>query len=173
MGWARSGTNAQRAESCIVGTGGSTTLHPNPDPNPNALSQTSCNTARAIKGNTNESTATNVYLYETWARPDIIYPHTNITTDPVTGAVLPGSGAATLYQSSLESMTADLHSAYYGLAASNHNFKGVAGVGDAFLLAVQGGLATRDPYAADALTDDLIDLWCGTTGCTPASTAPT
>ena len=36
---------------------------------------------------------------------------------------------------------------------------GIAPVGEAFLRAVQSGLATRDPYAADALGDDLIDLW--------------
>ncbi len=70
------GTAAQRAAACIAGTGGPA--------NPNALSQTACNTARTIRGNPNESTSTNVYLYETWARPDMIYPHTNTTTDPVT-----------------------------------------------------------------------------------------
>ena len=106
-----SGTAAQRAAACIAGTGGAA--------NPNSLSQTACNTARTIKGNPNESTATNVYLYETWARPDMIYPHTNTVTDPVTGAILPGSGAATLYEASLASMTADLHGSYFGLAASN------------------------------------------------------
>ena len=56
-------------------------------------------------------------------------------------------------------MTTDLHNAYFGLAASNSDFKGVAPVGDAFLLAVQSGKATGNPYAPDALTDGLIDLW--------------
>jgi hypothetical protein len=37
--------------------------------------------------------------------------------------------------------------------------KGIIPVGQAFLTAVQAGLATRDMYADDALTDDLIDLW--------------
>ena len=153
------GTAAVRAEACIVGTGGSTTLHPNANPNPNALSQTACNTARTIKGNANESLATKVYLYETWARPDMVYAHTNTVTDPVTGAILPGSGAATLYEPSLQAMTTDLHNGYYGLAASNPDFAGVAGVGDAFMAAVQAGIATANPYAADAGTDGLIDLW--------------
>jgi len=145
------GSAAVRAALCIAGTGGPA--------NPNALSQTACNTARTIKGNPNESTATDVYLYQTWARPDMIYPHTNTVTDPVTGAILPGSGAATLWQPSLQAMTTDLHNAYFGLAASNSDFKGVAPVGDAFLLAVQSGKATGNPYAPDALTDGLIDLW--------------
>jgi len=35
----------------------------------------------------------------------------------------------------------------------------VAPVGDAFMLAVQMGLATRNPYAANAQSDGLIDLW--------------
>jgi hypothetical protein len=35
----------------------------------------------------------------------------------------------------------------------------VAGVGDAFLRAVQSGIATRNPYAADAQSDGLLDLW--------------
>src|SRR4029453_1166018 len=73
--------------------------------------------------------------------------------------ILPGVGAATLWQTSLEAMTADLHNAYFGLAASNPDYKGVAPVGDAFMRAVQMGWATRDPYAANALTDGLIDLW--------------
>jgi len=145
------GSAAVRAALCIAGTGGPA--------NPNALSQTACNTARTIKGNPNESTATDVYLYQTWARPDMIYPHTNTVTDPMTGAILPGSGAATLWQPSLQAMTTDLHNAYFGLAASNSDFKGVAPVGDAFLLAVQSGKVTGNPYAPDALTDGLIDLW--------------
>jgi hypothetical protein len=32
-------------------------------------------------------------------------------------------------------------------------------VGEAFLRAVTGGVATRDMYAADAKTDGLVDLW--------------
>ncbi len=146
-----SGSAAVRAAACVAGTGGAA--------NPNSLSQTACNTARTIKANANENAAAQVYLYETWARPDMVYAHTNTTTDPNTGAILPGSGAATLYQPSLEAMTTDLHNAYFGLAASNTDFAGVAAVGDAFLLAVQQGVATRNPYASDATTDGLMDLW--------------
>lgn len=151
FGGPATGTAVARAAACIAGTGGPA--------NPNALSQTACNTARTVKGNPNESLATKVYLYQTWARPDMIYAHTSTTTDPVTGAILPGAGAATLYEPSLEAMTTDLHNAYFGLAASNADFQGVAPVGDAFLRAVQRGVATRNPYAANATTDGLIDLW--------------
>lgn len=145
------GTPTQMAAACVAGTGGAS--------NPNSLSRTACNLARTIKANTNENAAAQVFLYQTWARPDMVYAHTNTVTDPTTGAVLPGSGAATLYQPSLEAMTADLHNAYFGLAASNTDFAGVAAVGDAFLMAVQQGVATRNPYAADAASDGLIDLW--------------
>ena len=75
----------------------------------------------------------------------MIYPHTNTITDPVTGAILPGSGAAKLWQPSLDAMTTDLHNAYFGLAASNADVKAVAPVGDAFQRAVQNGKATANP----------------------------
>jgi hypothetical protein len=101
-----------------------------------------------------------VYLYQTWARPDMIYPTRTRSRDPVTGAILPGSGAATLWEPSLDAMTTNLHNAYFGLAASNPDFKAVAPVGDAFLArraepARRRGIPTR----ANALTDGLIDLW--------------
>jgi hypothetical protein len=120
------------------------------------------NTLRNIKANPNENAAANVYLYETWARPDMIYPHTRTVTDPVTGAITLGVGAATTYYNdnpTLEAMTADLRNGYFGVAAANPRIKGVAPVGDAFLRAVQEGVATRNPYAGDAFTDGLVDLW--------------
>jgi hypothetical protein len=148
------GSAAVRSANCRSGSGGSTG-------NPNALSQGACNTARTIRGNANENAAAQVFLYQTWARPDMIYGPANTVTDPVTGAVMPdpAGGTEPIFQASLEAMTADLHSAYFGLAASNPDFAGVAAVGDAFLRAVQSGMATRNPYAPDALSDRLIDLW--------------
>jgi hypothetical protein len=146
------GSAAVRAAQCIAGSGGATG-------NPNALSQASCNAARTLKGNANENANAEVFLYQTWATPDNIYPHIKPVIDPVTGAVLPGTVAETLWQPSLEAMTQDLHDAYFGLAASNPDFAGVAAVGDAFLMAVQSGIATRNPYASDAASDGLIDLW--------------
>jgi hypothetical protein len=146
------GTPAERAALCIAGSGGSTG-------NPNALSRASCNAERKLRGNANENAAAEVFLYQTWATPDNIYPHIRPVIDSVTGAVLPGTVAETLWQPSLEAMTEDLHNAYFGLAAANPDFAGVAAVGDAFLMAVQSGIATRNPYASDAASDGLIDLW--------------
>nr|MBA3624255.1 PEP-CTERM sorting domain-containing protein [Methylibium sp.] len=66
---------------------------------------------------------------------------------------------ATSFYPTLEAMTADLHDAYFDLAASNPGFAGVAPVSDSFMSAVASGIATRDLYAPDAGSDGLIDLW--------------
>lgn len=125
------------------------------------------NTLRTIKANTRESADTKLYLYQTWARPDMIHPHTATVTNPTTGAITPGSGAATTYYNdnpTLEAMTADLRAGYQlaydqSRGDGTTGFAGIAPVGQAFLTAVQAGVATRNPYAADALTDGRIDLW--------------
>jgi MYXO-CTERM domain-containing protein len=118
-----------------------------------------CNLLRSVPANPNAGAATDVYLYQTWARPNLINAPFTTVTDPVTGAVSFTTTPAPSFYSSLEEMTADLHDAYFGLAGSNPAFESVAPVGDAFLAAVTSGVATRDMYAADALTDGLIDLW--------------
>lgn len=118
-----------------------------------------CGTLRTIGANPNASADTDVYLYQTWARPNLVNAPFTTVTDPVTGAISFTSTPATSFYPSLAAMTADLHNAYFGLAAANPNFAGVAPVGDAFLRAVQAGVATGNMYAPNALTDGLIDLW--------------
>ena len=118
-----------------------------------------CNLLRAVPANPNARATTDVYLYQTWARPNLINAPFTTVTDPVTGAVSFTTTPAPSFYPSLEAMTDDLHDAYFGLAASDPDFKGVAPVGDAFLRAVTGGVATRDLYSAGALTDGLVDLW--------------
>lgn len=113
----------------------------------------------SIPANPNANTATDVYLYETWARPNLVVGAQVATTNDTTGVVTTTTTTAPEYYASLEDMTADLRAAYEGLAAANPIFKGVAPVGAAFLNAVQNGTATRNPYAADAGTDGKIDLW--------------
>jgi len=122
-------------------------------------SQTSCGTLRTITGNPNANSAAQVYLYETWARPNLINGGFVTNTDPTTGAVTRTTTPITGPYASLEEMTADLRAAYGGLAANNPLFAGVAPAGDAFLLAVQNGVATRNMFASDAATDGKIDLW--------------
>ena len=113
----------------------------------------------AIPANPNANAATDVYLYETWARPNMVAGALVANTNDTTGAVTTTTTTAPEYYLSLEAMTADLRAAYEGLAAANPIFAGVAPVGAAFLRAVQDGTATRDPYAPDAGTDGKVDLW--------------
>ncbi|MBA3590744.1 PEP-CTERM sorting domain-containing protein [Methylibium sp.] len=119
----------------------------------------SCNLLRNVPANANASAATDVYLYQTWARPNLVNAPFTTVTDPVTGAVSFTTTPATSFYPTLEAMTADLHDAYFDLAASNPGFAGVAPVGDSFMSAVASGIATRDIYAPDAGSDALIDLW--------------
>ena len=81
-----------------------------------------------------------VYLYETWARADQTYP----ADKGYTG--LP-----------LDSMTTDLHRAYYKEAAQDKGFAGVAPAGDAWQRAIRQGLADPNPY--DAAEPGKVDLW--------------
>jgi hypothetical protein len=126
-------------------------------------SNTACNASRFIAGNTNSNPDTEVYLYQTWARPNLIAGGFVTTTDDLTGEVTRTTTPITgPYPAAdgLERMTADLRDAYAAvLAAQPALFADIAPVGEAFLTAVLNGLATRNMYAPDALTDGLIDLW--------------
>ena len=97
------------------------------------------NALRRIPANPNASEATRVVLYQTWARPDLTYPE---------GAPYAGEP--------LEAMTAELREAYAAAAALNGRIDAVAPVGEAFMLAVQAGVARRDPYAPSGTG---VDLW--------------
>ncbi len=99
----------------------------------------SSSTQRNIPINANANPEARVYLYQTWARPDMTYP----AGEPYSGEPL-------------ETMTADLAAAYSQAAVNDGGIAGVVPVGDAFLRAVQEGFAVRDPYIGDP---SLIDLW--------------
>jgi hypothetical protein len=109
-------------------------------------SASACNTPRVIApANTNARAEAEVYLYQTWARPDMIGPN--------------GTNANGQFYSAaegLEAMTLDFHDAYFGRAAANGHVEDVAPVGDAFLRAVQTGVAMRDPYVPEA---GKVNLW--------------
>ena len=85
------------------------------------------------------SPAARLYLYQTWARADLTYP--------------PGTTYAGL---PLDSMTRDLHQAYYGELRQNPRLAGVAPAGDAWLRAVRTGVAGPNSYAPEP---GKIDLW--------------
>lgn len=94
---------------------------------------------RNIPANANVNPQARLFLYQTWARPDMTYP----AGEPYSGEPL-------------ETMTADLRAAYVQAAVNNGGIAGIVPVGDAFLQAVQEGVAVRDPYLGDP---SLIDLW--------------
>ena len=133
------------------------------------LSATSCNLKRIIPANPNASAATHVYLTQTWARPDMVYAHFNIVSDPTTsdGRPIPDPAGtqATLYYDSLGTMTRDLHDAFAAIAAGNPRFSGVLPIGDAFQRAFDAGVVkTVDLYDRDGLyaverPGDLMNLW--------------
>jgi hypothetical protein len=149
------------------------------------LASGSCNTKRFIATNANANSATTVYLEQSWARPDMVEAHKcttpDVTTvdgapiiDPTCAADTNGNsstGQSTVFYTNetttavnLADMTTDLHNAFYGKAASNPNFAGVAPVGDAFQRAVNEGFAKNSGfYKADGSYDESatspINLW--------------
>jgi hypothetical protein len=142
-------TAAERTAACQAATG---------------ASATTCNTVRNIPANTNASAQTQMFLYQTWARPNLVNGAIQTVTDPITGAVTRTGNPATTFFNSLEAMTEELRLAYdnaaqMAAADGTGGFAGIARVGEAFLRAVTEGVATRDMWAADASTDGLIDLW--------------
>jgi len=123
-----------------------------------------CSTLRNIPANANASAATDVYLYQTWARPNLINAPFTTVTDPTTGAISFTSTPATSFYGSLAAMTEDLRASYAAAAAGagadgSGGIAGIAPVGESFLRAVQSGVATANMYAPGAASDGLIDLW--------------
>ena len=122
------------------------------------ISAGTCRNNRGTFSNPNADPGTEVFLYQTWARPDLIHGAFDTETDPVTGVVTRSSDLSTgTFFDTLEEMTDDLAASY--TQAAGPGFAGVAPVGEAFMHAVASGVATRDMWADDALTDGLIDLW--------------
>ncbi|MBO9686387.1 MAG: PEP-CTERM sorting domain-containing protein [Mitsuaria chitosanitabida] len=139
------GTNAKCAEITGASTG-------------------TCGTLRTIPANANANPNAQVYLYQTWARPNLVDAPSQTTTDPVTGAVIPTGVPATSFYTSLQAMTDDLRGAYLAAALvagadGSGGIAGIAPVGDAFMRAIADGVATPDMYAPSAMSDGLIDLW--------------
>jgi len=134
------------------------------------LSATSCNTSRSIAKNANFNANTQIYLEQSWARPDMVEAHKITTPDKTTANGAPivdtsaTGGDATLYYTSLAGMTGDLHNSFYGEAASNSRFAGVVPVGDAFQRAVNDGVARGSGfYDSNGIytetADGLLNLW--------------
>lgn len=146
------------SEAACVAAGGTPTV---------GTTSGSCanNALRTIPNNTNSSAATEIYLEQTWARPNLINSPGTATIDPATGnASYDPTRPVPSYFASLEAMTADMSTGMLNVADfadddGTSGIKGIIPVGQAFLRAVTDGVATRDMYALDALTDGLMDLW--------------
>jgi hypothetical protein len=144
------------------------------------LSTGSCGTLRTIPLNPNASALTKVYLTQTWARPDMVFPHlatvadANYPTVPDGRPIIDTAGGAspngypdTLYYEveGLAGMTDDLRAAFAQKAQINPNLAGVIRVGDAFQRAVDSGIAKSDGFYtaegvyAPEVPQDKINLW--------------
>ena len=125
------------------------------------LSTGSCGTLRTIPVNPNASALTKVYLTQTWARPEMVFPHlatiadANYPTVPdghpivdTAGGAFPDGYPDTLYYEAegLAGMTADLRTAFAAKVLANPEFAGVIPVGDAFQRAVDDGIAKGDGF---------------------------
>jgi hypothetical protein len=136
------------------------------------------NTLRTIPANPNASAATKIYLMQTWARPDMVFPHlatvpnANYPTVPdgrpivdTTDPSHPDGFPATLYYESLGAMTQDLHTSFYQKAGANPKLAGVVPVGDAFQRAIDRHVAKRDGFYdasgvyTQPLPQDRVNLW--------------
>ena len=130
-----------------------------------------CNTTRTAPANTHANSNAKVYLTDTWARPDMVYAHKITTADTTSADGRPivdtssAGGAAQLYYQSLAGMTKDLHDSIFGLAASNPDYAGVIGVGDAFQRAFDQGVIKTGGFYNTSGTyttpqpGDLMNLW--------------
>jgi hypothetical protein len=144
------------------------------------LSSCDNNTLRTIPANPNANPNAQVYLLQTWARPDMVFPHLATIADanypavpdgrPIVdtqGGAFPEGFPDTLYYAAegLSGMTADLRAAFAARAQANPKFAGVIPVGEAFQRAVDEGIAKGDGfYGADgtyatAHSSDPLDLW--------------
>ncbi len=152
------GSGGQYAnEAACVAAGGTPTV---------AGTSGSCanNALRTIPNNANASAATEIYLQQTWARPNLINAPGATTVNPATGNATYSGAPAPSYFSTLENMTADMTTGMQAVAdyANDDGTTGIKGIvptGQAFLRAVQDGVATRDMYGSGAMYDGLIDLW--------------
>ena len=123
-----------------------------------ALSNANCTANRTIPNNTRFNASTQVYLEQTWARPDMVEAHWITAPDkttadgrPVidpTGGVTGGTAPAmaTLYFNALAGMSTEMHDAFYSLGTAANGFAGVVPVGDAFQRAVDTGVARGNGF---------------------------
>ncbi|MBK4216513.1 VPLPA-CTERM sorting domain-containing protein [Paracoccus caeni] len=128
-------------------------------------SSVTCSRSRGEYVNANASEETEVYLYQTWARPNMIHGAPETVRDDTDGSITwTDTPSSETFYDNYAQMTAELVEGYqeaydYALAQGDTGYAGIAPVGQAFLRALDQGLATSDFWGPDAGTDGLIDLW--------------
>jgi hypothetical protein len=129
--------------------------------------EASCNnnTRRRIAANGNANADAEIFLMQSWARPNLVNPPGTNTIDPRTGdAIYDPTTPAPSFYATLAAMTDENTAAYlqamdFAASDGSGGFAGLAPVGQAFMRAIADGVATADMYAPDAASDGLIDLW--------------
>ena len=142
--------------------------------------ESSCsnNALRTIPANPNANPEAKVYLTQTWARPDMVFPHLSTIANadyptvpdgrPIVDTSnpdFPNGFPETLFYSNLAAMTMDLHTSFHDKARANPGFAGVIPVGDAFQRALDERVAKDDGFydAAGVYTTaqprDRMNLW--------------
>src|SRR5262249_10411786 len=131
------GSGMTTTEADIFGSLANCTAATTANPPGPGLSAANCNATRVIPANVNASANASVYLFESWARPDMVEAHKctmpDVTTTNGAPIIDPGcssgtngsatTGQNTIYYTSkastaanLRDMTTDLHDIFYGRA---------------------------------------------------------
>ena len=177
------GTGGATTEASIFGSLAQCTAATTANPPGPGLSTTNCNTARTIPTNANANAKAKVYLFSSWARPDMVAAHKCTIADvtstdgaPIVDATCSSgangsiaTGMNTLYYTSLASdsanlgaMNTDLKASFQSLKTNNSGFTDLIPIGDAFQGAVDLSLVKNNNfYKADGTYDDSgkINLW--------------
>ncbi len=177
------GTGTTTTETSIFGSLSACTAATTANPPGPGLSAASCGTTRTIPTNTNANPNAKVYLFASWARPDMVAPHKCTTPDLTTTDGAPmvdptcsngsnGSattGMNTIYYTSLGNdaanlgaMNTDLKKSFQSLVTKNPGFTDLVPIGDAFQRAVDNNwVKNNNFYKADGTFDDSgkINLW--------------
>jgi len=106
-----------------------------------------------------------IYLYQTHALASYVYTSDNPDKPIFGSSTVEFQGGDIRYApyletdgGSLEMMTTDLHDAYFE-AGDLPGITGVAPAGDAWMRAIQEGIARRNPFVDSQSTDHQVSLW--------------
>lgn len=128
------------------------------------VSAGTCRIDRGSYSNLNASADTDVFLYQTWARPDLVDGAFETIRNDDGSIVRTDEPSTETFYGSLDEMTAELMAGYQEVVDQadddgSPGFAGIAPVGEAFQRAIDLRIATSDFWGPGAESDGLIDLW--------------